>query len=1451
MTDKNPIVGADLLVIPDGADAEVVRIGIQVTPTKVITGDIPIDCWPAEIARLAERIRIRIASVASGQITEIGSSVTRSELAAFFDSAQQWKGKPRRDAARAMWQDIFQPVGFKSLVDAIGSMGTEQAAPVTIASTRTADLQLFLDKLLNWHDAQLRIGRVELARNLAGLARCMASWLRSGPDPRAALAPVRLWHDPMRERADQLDVLARGFDLMLLQSPLEGAAALTFAAEFEAEVGGMFREHWTRLFGTDEPKPPTDETSADDWGKSPEEAAGRKLSALLALPTLSHYLGLAVQVSIPRASLSGLTIGAIAAEFVDANGTRIGGETAWTAFELDGDHFGPAPNPEAKSAAGLFQRGFLNLDALIDGRTPRFALRSDDVLNTLHDLAQAVSNGEDPNLKRYRRGLVLYDYANREQLREDDERARSGAARINYLNDLMIGVRPDFAIATRGADSLAIAANRWRPVTFRSIVCQHDELDPAFYADPLVTRLAPRDHSYATALVEDKAGKLSREDEMFAWAGESLAVHVSRGDSTIVDPKRDLALQLTYSLPVPGAEVGMLPLREGVGYACGCRVVYVNGAGPHFDAAATYYAANASIVIGNPSGKPYVFPPAPLPPPDVHLGWDDPLVLADDPDQDAAGEASEILVLRDGTGAARRFVTPPRGSFDSAEQQRQFDDPTMTEDAPRGALSGAKGVWLFGPEGKFPEARFGKRHGSIRFLDGDMLMPVPLPPDGRQRPSIKIGSLEYQAIVHRQSRGTVAILGRRRAPAEISAPYYADANGGRLTASLMRASLEGGSTPTLATDRDFWKAPQRPADAVPIVMELRPGGALAEFAALRDSTLHDVEGHPVSLPCIRAFIPKGETYHLHLRADSLRGDQGEVVLRLVHAVEKPLRAPDFRSRETPDEICASDGIGLRAVTVTVRADDPLAISAGLEGWADKVRRYEASGVDTRCWPSEEGGTTTFFTGRVDFDRKSTGALRCEAVWKEFDEGTVSRAEDGRWIYNIAMETAQLFQFEVERRGSEGRIDLLREVPKAHPPSEAAERHERVTGKPGALRSLSYAFRDGRARELKIKVVATSAFTAFYPKEPGRPVKGEWISRFDIESSRFGVAPSVWTECTFRPPPPRIDRILPLFEWDKVPGQRESSRRSTHLRIYLEEGWFASGAEERLGIVLLNAGVDDAPKTVCAYEEEHLKPYHRFITRAGSDPTRDTSPVPLILAPRHFRNAPAPVHASLYLSEGDGPAGAFGKSVGAISPLPVTVLPYAPLFTEEDGLFCDIQLDIGSSYLPFLHLGVVRYQEHAVDHLQLSNPIEFDVQLLPERRLWVEVLPGAGNRTVVVEGPGFEVPDLHQLAHKRNELRLSVLSWDKQQREWQQSRVITKHLAPELDRASRAYRWKYDFELPRVGSSPQSFVLVVEEYERLPLDHPTGNYQNGEAEFDEVEGERLTYSCLLPLIYPRR
>ncbi len=65
---------------------------------------------------------------------------------------------------------------------------------------------------------------------------------------------------------------------------------------------------------------------------------------------------------------------------------------------------------------------------------------------------------------------------------------------------------------------------------------------------------------------------------------------------------------------------------------------------------------------------------------------------------------------------------------------------------------------------------------------------------------------------------------------------------------------------------------------------------------------------------------------------------------------------------------------------------------------------------------------------------------------------------------------------------------------------------------------------------------------------------------------------------------------------------------------------------------------------------------------------------------------------------------------------VTVIGHTPQFDADRGMwFCDLEIDAGSSYTPFIRLGLARYQPWSIDGHHLSRVVVPDfVQLMPRR-----------------------------------------------------------------------------------------------------------------------------------------
>jgi hypothetical protein len=117
-----------------------------------------------------------------------------------------------------------------------------------------------------------------------------------------------------------------------------------------------------------------------------------------------------------------------------------------------------------------------------------------------------------------------------------------------------------------------------------------------------------------------------------------------------------------------------------------------------------------------------------------------------------------------------------------------------------------------------------------------------------------------------------------------------------------------------------------------------------------------------------------------------------------------------------------------------------------------------------------------------------------------------------------------------------------------------------------------------------------------------------------------------------------------------------------------------------------------------------------VTQWGIDPIWKTNPLPGDLPTlANFLN-PQMTGTDLTLEE---PSAQNEPSSGAYK---VAVAGYAPQYDKDRGLwYCDISIDSGSSYFPFVRLALVRFQPISVNDVHLSHVVMADfAQLVPDR-----------------------------------------------------------------------------------------------------------------------------------------
>lgn len=186
----------------------------------------------------------------------------------------------------------------------------------------------------------------------------------------------------------------------------------------------------------------------------------------------------------------------------------------------------------------------------------------------------------------------------------------------------------------------------------------------------------------------------------------------------------------------------------------------------------------------------------------------------------------------------------------------------------------------------------------------------------------------------------------------------------------------------------------------------------------------------------------------------------------------------------------------------------------------------------------------------------------------------------------------------------------------------------------------------------------------------------------------------------RPAAPALIATVPTFRWhasERADGTVERLREGNGLRVYLERPWFSSGEGELLGVVLAGDGAAFGSIDIT------LAP---FVTQWGRDPLFDARVPKMAIAAADF---PARVaDEACFLPEAPLVNG---------SPRRLHVVGHR---VQWDGAgkrwFCDIELEPGRAYLPFVRLALVRYQPHALQAAKVS-PValaEF-AQVLPRRR----------------------------------------------------------------------------------------------------------------------------------------
>jgi hypothetical protein len=241
------------------------------------------------------------------------------------------------------------------------------------------------------------------------------------------------------------------------------------------------------------------------------------------------------------------------------------------------------------------------------------------------------------------------------------------------------------------------------------------------------------------------------------------------------------------------------------------------------------------------------------------------------------------------------------------------------------------------------------------------------------------------------------------------------------------------------------------------------------------------------------------------------------------------------------------------------------------------------------------------------------------------------------------------------------------------------------------------FHDTKHRNVTYTAVATTRFKEYFPDSLT-------ANPNNITRASQPVTVSVLNSARAAAPKPLY--VLPAFGWETtMEGTWNiSKRKGGAMRVYLDRPWFSSGEGELLAAVLY--GCAPPPGTFPGFQiPDFLKGY---VTHWGMDPIWSVAPPPTqaMPLPERFLNAVA-VGTDLTLDE-----------LSNDQFIPFTAVGHSVAYDDAHGRrlwYCDIQMDPGEAYFPFVRLALARYQPQSIANAHLSHVVLADfMQLLPDR-----------------------------------------------------------------------------------------------------------------------------------------
>jgi hypothetical protein len=306
--------------------------------------------------------------------------------------------------------------------------------------------------------------------------------------------------------------------------------------------------------------------------------------------------------------------------------------------------------------------------------------------------------------------------------------------------------------------------------------------------------------------------------------------------------------------------------------------------------------------------------------------------------------------------------------------------------------------------------------------------------------------------------------------------------------------------------------------------------------------------------------------------------------------------------------------------------------------------------------------------------------------------------------------------------------------------------------------------------------------------------------------------------------PDIDYVVPLFGWEsqETTNVRTQIRYGNGVRVYLNRGWYSSGQDEQLGVMLW-------PATAAAPDYATREANKGLFSEWGADPiwangSLAISPVPNIY---DFPNA-ASTASGLTIVESSA---TFDVAAHNVEWDPAREL-----------WFCDIEIGNLFTYSPFLRLALARYQSHSITGVELSPVALADfVQLAPDRSAVLSISPIDPRNARLFVGGLAPLGPLNSVIQVSIETRTSNIVSDLG---WTPAAAADVTITEDIPAPAEANAVLWSGSIQFAKTPPVGrFRVVVREFETLLVDAPSQNITDPPG-----TGQRLVYASIIAYDY---